>query len=469
MLFVEIMQAPTLHKLDTSKIPSQRRFMESQAPELMYSGAFAAGKTRILLEKGLFLSLKYPGNVGAVMRKTLVALKHTTMETLWRDVLTPELYKYYGCEFNKQSQILTFGNGSKIFFLGIDEPIKVGGLEVGWIGIDEAVELDEEDYIMLLGRCRLTSLGNGLKLPFRQVFLATNPGPDTHYLYKRFYIDKHGEVVESSSLENPFLPADFIERLKTFTGSYRERYVLGRWIGFEGLVYDNWSGRDMVISSFPIPKEWKRFRAIDYGYTNAFSCQWWAVCPDEPFWWEQGYRGMYLYRQIYMTQRTVPEHAEVINSYDEFISGTVSDWDAGDRALLQQHGIGTIKAIKDIVPGIQVVYNEITNGRVQIFRDSLIEKDTTLSSSSQPTSTEDEFALYRWADIPKNKNQKEIPQDKNNHGMDALRYMVATIGGFVLNPTPVVYGRRSSWITPHIGVGALGRQRHEGRRSWMKA
>ena len=69
--------------------------MESMAPELMYSGAFGAGKSRVLCEKALFLSLKYPGNFGGIFRKTRKSLTHTTLRSFFKDACPPEFILKY--------------------------------------------------------------------------------------------------------------------------------------------------------------------------------------------------------------------------------------------------------------------------------------------------------------------------------------------------------------------------------------
>jgi len=55
---------------------------------------------------------------------------------------------------------------------------------------------------------------------------------------------------------------------------------------------------------------------------------------------------MYLYREIYMANRTVKVHAETINrlSSGEVFTATVADHDASDRATLAENHIPTIVA-----------------------------------------------------------------------------------------------------------------------------
>src|SRR5690348_9324598 len=66
---------------------SQERFWESQAGELLYSGAMGAGKSRILCEKAWRIAKRYPGVTVGLFRKVAASLPATTMRTFQRDVL----------------------------------------------------------------------------------------------------------------------------------------------------------------------------------------------------------------------------------------------------------------------------------------------------------------------------------------------------------------------------------------------
>lgn len=412
--------------------PAQRRFMESTAREVLYSGAFGAGKSRVGCEKGLFLSLKYPGNFGAILRKTLTSLRYTTMQT-WFRYTCPASYIE---GWNQLTNICKLKNGSQVVFLGLDDYQKIGSLELGWAFIDEAIELTEADYMMLLGRLRLSAV------PFRQIFAATNPGPPSHFLRRRFYLehDPNTFVVEAKTTDNKTLPPDYVASLQRFTGRYYQRYVEGKWVGFEGLVYDCFDPNVHVVTvanSFAIPSHWRRFRSIDFGYTNPCVVQWWAEHPElespdkcqclAP----HHHRAFYLYRELYMSQRTAEQNAEQTKrlSGSERYIASFSDHAAGDRATFERLGVPTTKANKDISAGIQTVYELLASQPPQLyfFADALVERDPMLAGRSSPTSTIDEFGSYAWRESPAGKNEKEEPKDLHNHGMDAMRYFAHSL------------------------------------------
>ena len=341
-------------KVHRKFLAGQQLFFNSTADEVLYSGAFGAGKSRILCEKILFLGIQYPGIDVGIFRKTRTSLTFTTLKTFLNILPQDWVDKY-----NKSESLIRLKNGSTYIFGGLEEPQRWGSLEVGAVACDELIEFDEEDYNMLLGRLRqkviTDSEGVQRILPLRQALSATNPGSPNHWLYKRAFVDKLMFVVESKTTDNVYNPKSYQKLMQRFKGRYRERFIEGKWISFEGAVYDNWNPLVHIIKPFPIPKEWRRIRTVDFGYTNPFVCLWTAISPDGV---------MYVYRQLYGVKKLVEDWAVDIKRYSEgeehLIEATIGDWDAEDRATLEKHlEITTIEAYKEISPGIQAVYSRL--------------------------------------------------------------------------------------------------------------
>jgi phage terminase large subunit len=207
---------------------------------------------------------------------------------------------------------------------------------------------------------------------------------------------------------------DYLEKLDNLTGVRYKRLRKGQWVSAEGLVWDTWDENIFAIYPFEIPEDWRRIRVIDFGYVNPFVCQWWALDNDD---------NMYLYKEIYMTGRTVTNHAAKIleESEGEQIEATICDHDAEDRATLEENGIPTMPAQKPITVGLQAVDDrmKVVNGkpRISFFRDAVLERDLELEDQKKPTSTLDEIPDFVWS----NKG-KELPIQVNDHGCDATRY-----------------------------------------------
>jgi phage terminase large subunit len=188
------------------------------------------------------------------------------------------------------------------------------------------------------------------------------------------------------------------------------------------MVYEAWNPLVHTVDRFPIPEEWRRFRVVDFGYTNPFVCQWWVADPDGR---------LFRYRELYGTKRTVRTWAEQINalSAGERIEATICDHDAEDRATLAENDIPTVAARKELAPGIQAVADRLQDAgdgrpRLALFRDALVEADGALLDAKRPTCTEQEFPGYVWPRSSDGRPVKEQPVKENDHGMDATRYMV---------------------------------------------
>jgi phage terminase large subunit len=221
--------------------------------------------------------------------------------------------------------------------------------------------------------------------------------------------------------------------LDALTGVRYQRLRLGRWVNAEGAVYE-FDASVNLIDSFPIPAEWRKIRSTDFGYSNPFVTQWWAIDPDGR---------MYLYRELYGTQRIVEDWAADIKrlSEGETIEATVADHDAEDRATLERHEVPTVPANKEISPGIQAVQARLRKAgdkkaRLFVMRGALVAADPGLLELRKPVNTEQEFDVYMWPKGADGKALKEKPVDEYNHGMDAARYAVRYVDGPLVTTMP---------------------------------
>jgi hypothetical protein len=107
----------------------------------------------------------------------------------------------------------------------------------------------------------------------------------------------------------------------------------------------------------------------------------------------------------------------------------VADHDAEGRATLEEGGIWTLPAVKDLSRGVQAVQDRLkpaADGRPRLFlfRGALRERDESLVERRLPVCTAQEFEVYAWPKGADGKPVKEVPVDLHNHGLDALRYAV---------------------------------------------
>lgn len=403
-----------------------------KSPVLLLTGSAGGGKSRVAAEKVHAFMLKYPGATGLMLRKAREYTTKSIVPFMQRRVIAGDSR----VTMRKSESVFEYNNGSMLFWGGMKddsqrEAIRSigqdGALDIVWI--EEANAFSEMDYEEVTARMRGRAAG------WTQILPTTNPGPPTHWIKKRLIDGREASVYYSGAQDNSYNPPQYLDNLKRLTGVMYQRLVLGRWVQAEGTVYDEFDDQIHVIDPFEIPRSWRRIRVVDFGYANPFVCQWWAMDDDDR---------MYLYREIYMSQCIVEDHARQITalSAGEAIEATIADHDAEDRATLARYGVSTIAAIKDVSPGIQAVQRRLRKAhkdkpRLFIMRGATVEEDTRLADLKKPTSTLEEFPAYIWAQSQDGRPVKEVPVKVDDHGMDAMRYGVMYIDGPRYGPPTV--------------------------------
>lgn len=452
-------------------------------PEILLSGPAGTGKSRAALEKLHAMMLANPGARGLIVRKTLVSLGSTGLVT-WREKVATESIAaghvaWYGGS-QQEAAAYRYSNGSVVVVGGLDKPQKVMSSEYDVIFVQEAIELTIDDWEALITRLR-----NG-RISFQQLIADCNPYTPTHWLKAR--CDRGDTVMLHSRHEdNPVLfdddgnmtdtGRDYIGKLDRLTGVRYHRLRHGRWVAAEGVIYEEWDPAVHLVDRFEVPQEWTRWWSIDFGYRNPFVCQFWAEDGDGRLW---------LYREIYWTGRLVEDHARqilrLVRQCEQCCGSKAADhdchdcarcrlvWveprpravicdhDAEDRATLERHlGIPTAPAKKTVTDGIQAAqarFRVAGDGRPRllIMRDALVERDPKLEEAKRPCCTAEEIPGYVWQTSP-GKPPKEAPVKENDHGADAMRYVVAArdlVGSSVVRspararPTEARTGRGSA-------------------------
>lgn len=434
-----------------------KRLFETRDADVLLSGPAGTGKSRACLEKLNFIALLNPGMRGLIVRKTMASLTSTGLVT-WREKVVPEGLKhgvlhFYGGSREEPAQY-RYANGSAVVIGGLDKATKIMSSEYDVIFVQEATELTTDDWEALTTRLR-----NGV-VSFQQLIADCNPASPSHWLN---VLCQRGDalMLHSRHQDNPlyYTPDGqltdrgraYIEgKLGKLTGVRRQRLLLGQWAAAEGLVYDDYDAAVHLIDELPAAaKTWRRWWSVDFGYSNPFVCQFWA---------EDGDGRLYLYREIYKTKTLVEDHARAILrlvrccrecckskdadhdcqtckacrlEWTEPQPGAIiCDHDAEDRATLERHvGMSTRPATKAVAGGIQAAQSRLRlagddKPRLFICRDARVERDEELGEAGKPTSTEEEISSYVWpADVKPDK--REAPVKEDDHGMDAMRYMVA--------------------------------------------
>lgn len=420
--------------IEVHALPKQMDFIRATEREVLYSGAFGAGKSRAACLK-VFMRASVPGAVEGLCRKTLVSLKATTLRTLLEPegnlppVLPPGSYDH-----NKSEKTIRIRGGGTIMYFGLDQPEKIGSMNLSGIGVDEAVELTEDDWTMLRGRIRLKVPG----LP-NQLYGACNPGPPSHWLAQRFGLaldavepQPNCRAITTKSTDNYFLPRDYVADLQTFTGLRHKRYVLGQWVGSDGLVYDRW---DRTIHVRERHGEWARVVVgVDDGYSKPFACLRIGIDGDGRAHVMAEHYQQKLDRE---DKDGNPGKLSIIRRMADGAEAIVVDSAAAELiSAIHNDGLPAVPCLK----GPNSVFQQI----VHVVQPRLLDPGDgmpRLTVDASCTSTISEFEAYEWM---KNRagsstdDRKDEPIKEHDHAMDALRYALTYVDGGAISPIAAV-------------------------------
>jgi len=398
--------------------PEHQAFFDSRHPELVASGWMGAGKSRVLCQKAWWVAKTYPGVTVGLFRKAQNSIAATTERTFARDVVD-SLYLKAGYEGrNKSEHWWGLTNGSRIYFLGLDPdpitgvPSKVGSLDLGWAGVDEAVELTEEDWIMLLGRLR------DPRMPWHQLAAATNPGPPKHWLRARMGADAARRLFLTIS-SNRFLSADYLEMLANLPDTAAgKRLGQGLWVAAEGVI---WTLPEAQIRA-PETTEYKRVVAgVDWGFVHAFACE--VVG-------QSGSGRLAVIDEVYEKGETIDRIIPALLFLKERHKISIFYADPSEPAYIAQcraAGLQMEPAVNDVSPGLAVVSKAIAAGMTV---------DPSCAGLLQ------EMPGYTWAPS-KLGGFQEKPIELNDDACDALRYAIASLDpAMTQNPWAQLAGKR---------------------------
>lgn len=475
----------------------QEQFLGSRNKIQFYGGGYGNGKSSCACVKAINIMKDYPGSNGAVLRASLPKLKETTMKEFFKWL--PENWVQ---AFNKADRSLILKNGSQATFTYLSQQGKgdsttsnVLSATFDWILVDqfEDPEFSYKDFVDLLGRLRGTAeyVGDDPTMPRsgpRWLFFLTNPTRNWIYqkiikpihmfkksgvihedlLYDKGVYAKTGEVkliidiVEGSTYDNKDnLPEDFIATLEnTYTGQMRARFLEGEWAGYEGLVYPDFDlginvvpHSDMVGLLNQLNGRWnfKFIEGYDYGLA-APSCYLLSFM--------DGAGNIHIIDGFYKKETTPEDQASLIKSirarygvenrhdvkadpaiFRRGAGNTISDafWNAG---------IYMSRGDNNILSGIQKVTSYMKNVSAHVNPYTKDFPSPHLYVSDTLQFFINEISGYYWKKDSSGTAYEDMPTDKDDHAMDALKYMLtdeAEVATILTNTRESLQERLSKW------------------------
>lgn len=373
---------------------------------IICDGAVRSGKTTCM-------SLSFVAWAFYSFNDTSFALCGKTVTSLKRNIVVPLLSTLrtigFDCKEKLSQNLITIsykGRTNRFYlFGGKDEgsAALIQGMTLGGVLLDEVALMPRSFCEQALARCSLS----GSKFWFN-----CNPETPLHWFYEEWIKkaqEKNCLYLHFLMQDNPSLSDDILRRYESlYSGAFYERFVLGRWVAANGLVYPE-IANGKYIEKPPVNIFEKYYVSCDYGTVNPTSFGLWGLHGDvwyrfDEFYYSSRQEGAQLtdeeyYERLLDFTGTLPIEAVVIDpSAASFIE------------CIRRHGkFRVIKAKNDVTDGIRKVQGAFRQGQILI--------------APQCKSALREFSLYRWDESA----GKDVPKKENDHAMDEIRYFVSTV------------------------------------------
>ena len=350
--------------------------------------------------------MKYSQANTLVVRKTYRTLKDSCFTELKWAVHRLNVDAWW--EF-KQSPLEAVykPTGQKIYFRGLDDPLKVTSITVDvgvlcWAWLEEAYEVMNEDDFNILDESIRGEVPEGL---FKQWTITFNPWNEHHWLKKRFFDNPDDETLALTTnyMCNEWLDAADIKVFEDMKKRNPRRYAvagLGGWGIVDGLVYENWKeeafdideirSRPGIISAF----------GLDFGYTNDPSTLFCGLL-------DKTNKQLFVFDEMYEKGLSNKRIAEIINDM-----GYGKERITADSA--EPKSIDELKSLGLRVKGAMKGKDSIKNGIQWI-------QDLKIIIHPRCVNFITEISNYTW-DTDKFGTKLNVPIDDFNHLMDAMRY-----------------------------------------------
>lgn len=213
-----------------------RYLRDNKTNEVLYGGGARGGKSYLGCGWIIMECIQKPGSAWMIAREELTKLKDTTLITFFK--AAKELGIADRFHYNAQSLIVTFNNGSIVFFREIKfipsdpEFDRLGSYDLTGCFLDECQQINQKAISVLRGRFSVLK-GEGWRTIAKSLYTCN---PAKNWIYEMFVKpDRQGELpedrvfIKSLATDNPFVSPDYIENLKKSDKVTVERLLNGNF------------------------------------------------------------------------------------------------------------------------------------------------------------------------------------------------------------------------------------------------
>lgn len=374
----------TKSKIQTNVV--YRHLLKSNTKIIVEQGGTRSGKTfNILLYLIFEYCLKQSNKTITIARKTFPSVRATVMRD-FIDIL--KQHKLYREELHNKSSSEYKLNNNLVEFISVDQPQKIRGRKRDMLFINEANELDFEDWQQLVFRTT------------EKIILDYNPSDEYHWIYDKVINRDDVEFYKTTYLDNPFLDVSIIkeiERLKYTDEQYWQIYGLGEKGVSKATIFNY-----IEVPHIPYDAELVSYGA-DAGYTNDPSTLVSVYKKDY---------NLYIKEHLYRTMMTTKDLSDHFKQ--EVQRRSPIYFDAAEPRLIDE----LRRMGHNIQPSLK--------GRDSINAGIDLLKRYKIHITSDSNNAIQEFRNYKWLEDRSGKLTNK-PVDKNNHIIDAVRYATYSI------------------------------------------
>lgn len=398
----------------------QKQVLSWWTPQSAYSGyngiiadgAIRSGKTFAMSFSFVQWAMTcYSGQQFAMCGKTIASFRRNVLGTLKQQLAA----RGFNVKEHRAENCMTVSKGGRTnefyFFGGKDESSQdlIQGITLAGAFFDEVALMPQSFVNQATARCSVT----GSKFWFN-----CNPGGPQHWFYLEWVRKCRSRkmmYLHFTMDDNLSLSEDIKARYRSqYSGVFYERYILGRWVMAEGLIYDMMDTTANTYRPQDAPVGFKslstRTITCDYGTTNP--TVYLDVYDDgEKVRVHREYR--WDSRQEHR-QKTDEEYADAFMEFmgKDPCAAIVDPAAASFITALRQRGVYVMEGNNDVLNGIRKCSTLLSH------RDLLISTDCE--------GLLDELGTYRWDDKAALMGV-EKPIKQQDHGPDALRYYINSL------------------------------------------
>lgn len=383
-----------------------KKFWNFKGRYRVVKGSRASKKSKTTALWYIYNIMKYKNANLLVVRKTYRTLKDSCYTELKWAIHRLGVDAFFSCT-QSPLEITYIPTGQKIYFRGLDDPLKVTSITVDvgylcWMWLEEAYEINSEsDFDMLDESIR----GNVSDDLFKQITITFNPWNDRHWLKKKFFDVKDDNILALTTNYkcNEWLDEADLKVFETMKKNNPRRYQvagLGNWGVVDGLVYENWKEQDFNIDDIK-NKDTISVFGLDFGYTNDDSALFCGILDLKA-------KKLWVFDEMYkkgLSNKDIYNNVVKMGFVKEQIIADSSEPKSIDE--LKYYGIRRIQ-------GAKKGKDSINNGIQWI-------QDLEIIIHPRCVNFLTEISNYQW-DTDKFGNKINKPIDCFNHLMDAMRY-----------------------------------------------